>query len=391
MRGVNVKDVKENNKAILYECVRKNGPLTLADLEQLTNLSRPTVTSLIRELEDENRILRIGHNYSNVGRAPVLYGINPDVFYAVGIDFEFPICRIAISNLAGKKIASVKRKYTMNTCAEDTIHLLMQQIEQAIAESGVNKEQFLGIGLGMPGVINQAQRRSLIFERISDWKDIPVGEILSKRFEMPVLIENDVHTLVRAERRLWHREEFSNLLFISIRSGIGMSVVMNGQSLNGENGNAGFLGHMVVNTEGPRCTCGKYGCLEMYASELSMLKMYKSWTNEDLESIAALAERAYDGDIAACRVLEYAGYYLGIGIGNAALLFDISRIVINAQFDTQIILRKAQATLNENINQYRKEGQITLYSGRLEEKDFALGGCLMAIESMGDYEKSRLI
>ena len=391
MRGISVKDVKESNKALLYECVRRNGQITLATLEQLTNLSRPTVTGLIRELEDEGRLLRIGCDYSNVGRAPVLYGINPNAFYAIGVDFDFPVSRSAISNLDGEKIAASKRKFPLGANAQEVMALLAEQTRELILQSGVEREKLLGIGLGMPGVIDSRSRRSIVFERIADWKDLAVGDLLSQRLGLPVYMENDVHALTWAERRLWPLEQFSNVLFISIRYGIGMSVILDGKNLRGENGNAGFLGHTVVNTDGLQCSCGKRGCLELYNSEPAMLKMYHSWTGEAIDSMAALVSRADGGDIAACRVLEYAGYFLGVGIGNAALLFDVSRVVINAQFDIRMMLARAQETLDENINQYRNVGKIKLFTGRLEEPDYALGGCLMAIESAGVHSKPQYV
>lgn len=391
MRGINVKDVKETNKALLYECVRRNGQTTLAALEQMTNLSRPTVTGLVRELEEEGRLLRIGCDYSNVGRAPVLYGINPNAFYAIGIDFDFPVCRMAIGNLNAEKIASSRRVYPMQAAAREAVDMLVDQAEATIAQSGIQREKLLGIGIGMPGVIDARHRRSIVFERIPDWKDFEVGDLLQQRLGLPVYMENDVHALTWAERKLWSPKEFSNMLFIAIRSGIGMCVIMNGKSLSGENGNAGFLGHTVVNTDGLQCTCGKRGCLELYNSEPSMLKMYHSWTGEKAASMDELVASASAGNIAACRVLEYAGYFLGIGIGNAALLFDISRVVVNAQFDIGMMLGRAQETLNDNINRYRNVGKIKLFTGRLEEPDYALGGCLMAFEAAGVHSKPQLV
>ena len=111
-----------------------------------------------------------------------------------------------------------------------------------------------------------------------------------------------------------------------------------------------------------------------------MLKMYSEWTGQTIDSVKTLVERANDRDIDAVRVLGYAGYHLGIGLVNAALVFDVTRIVVNAQFDASAILRRAQETLDENINQYRSGGKVKLYDGRLKEPDYGLGACLMAIE-----------
>lgn len=380
MRGRNIKDVKESNKALLYECVRRNGRITLAALMEITNLSRPTVTGLIRELEDENLIIQIGFDNSNVGRAPTLYGINPNIAYAIGVDFDYPFSRISICDLSGSKIVSSHLKYPRNIDTQTAMDMLINQIDNLIAESGIDRKDFLGIGLGMPGSVDIRKKRSIVLERISDWLDYPVGDVLSERFGLPIHMENDVHALTYAERKLWEEKEFTDTLFVSIRSGIGMAVIMDGHVLNGCYGNTGFLGHTIVDIDGPRCSCGKRGCLELYCSEPAMLKMYSEWTGQTIDSVKTLVERANGRDIDAVRVLGYAGYHLGIGLVNAALVFDVTRIVVNAQFDASAILRRAQETLDENINQYRSGGKVKLYDGRLKEPDYGLGACLMAIE-----------
>ena len=259
--------------------------------------------------------------------------------------------------------------------------MLIRQIDDLIAESGIERGKFLGIGLGMPGSVDIHKKKSIVLERIPDWLEYPVGEVLSEHFSLPVYMENDVHALTYAERKLWEEDEFTDTLFVSIRSGIGMAVIMDGRVLNGRYGNTGFLGHTIVDIDGPRCSCGKRGCLELYCSEPSMLKMYSEWTGNTVDSVKALVERANGCDVDAIRVLEYAGYHLGIGLVNAALIFDITRIVVNAQFDASSILRRAQKAIDENINVYRERGgKIQLFNGRLEEPDYGLGACLMAIE-----------
>lgn len=380
MQDAHQKGVKASNKSILYECMRRNCQITLASLMEITKLSRPTVTSLVRELQEEGLIYCNGYDSSNVGRSPALYSISPNAAYAIGIDFDFPFSRTAISNLIGMKCISSHLKYPRHYITEDAMQRLMQQVEDLIIDSHIPQDRILGIGLGMPGTVDIKKGKSIILERISDWKDYPVSSILERRFGLPVYMKNDVHALTYAERNQWSEKEFSDTLFVSIRSGIGMAVVMNGFVLNGEYGNTGFLGHTIVNIDGPRCSCGKRGCLELYCSEPAILDKYCEWTDDNLDSVTTIIERANEHDVNAVRVLEYAGYHFGIGLVNAALVFDITRIVVNAQFDTKIMLKSAQHVLDENINQYRTEGRISLFTGRLKESDYALGACLMVIE-----------
>jgi len=391
VNGSNQKDVKLTNRHLLYECIRKNGPLTLTVLERTTNLSRPTVAGLVREMEKDNLIKKMGLESSSGGRAPMLYGINPDAFYALGIDFDFPTSRMAISNLNGHIVFASKKGISRRMNTRQVLDALIEQIDSLIIESGLNRSQLLGIGFGMPGTIDYKNGRSIVFERIADWQNVSLSEVLTDRFRIPVVMENDVHMLTWAERRLWTRADFSNMLFISIRSGIGMSVMMNGSVLEGQFGNAGFIGHTVVDVNGPECSCGKRGCLEVFASELHMMNMYAEKTGRALSNIRELFDIAHKEDPVAREIIASAGYYLGIGIGNAALTFDIPTVVVSAWFDHSSLLERAQETVDRTINQFRREGKIQIFPGRLCEEEYALGGCLRMIEVAQMSSASRVI
>lgn len=372
-------DTKRNNCRVVFETLKKNNGLTLLDLEWSTNLSRPTVVNMVRALEEANLIMDTGKRDSSGGRAPVLYGINPDAYYAIGVDFEYPVSRIVICDFAGEIKYSSRRENDADLTCEEAIEQLIIQIKEIIHESGIETNKFLGIGLGMPGSINLKKGMSVRFERVPGWENVDICGIITKAIGVPVYMENDVHLLYRAERELWKKKDNQDILFVAIRSGIGMAVFQRGHIIEGEFGNAGYIGHMVVQMDGLQCQCGNRGCLELYASDKAIIRNYELLTGEKVGCVEDVSTKAKGGKKEAIDVLEEAGRYLGVGIGNAISLFDINNIIVSSSFDDDILLESAQKELEQRVNIPQKR-KATIYPSKLTEEKFASGGCKLVFK-----------
>lgn len=370
----NLSDVRKANCKLIFDTLYRQDGMTLLDIEQSTGLSRPTVVGMVRAMEEVELVKALGKRESNGGRTPFIYGINPDAYYAIGIDFEFPVSRVAIANLKGMIVGNSKEEFPSELCAEEVIERLLKQINEAVKQSGIDESRFLGIGLGMPGYINLRSGLSRRFERISDWKNIEIVKHISEGTGLPVYMENDVHLLFRAERELWKRKNNQDALFIAIRSGIGSAIFQRGHIIEGEYGNAGHIGHTIVHVGGEKCTCGNSGCLELYASERAICKNYEKLTGTHIVSVEEIVAKAQSGEAAAENVLKEAGRYLGVGIGNAVNMLDIHTIIVSSYFDSSIILESAQKELDSSVN-LSQEKKAQIYPGRLPEAQFALGGC----------------
>lgn len=371
-KRANLSDVRRANCRLIFDLLYKRDGMTLLEIEKNTELSRPTVVGMVRAMEDAGLIVRLGKRESNGGRTPFLYGIRAEAFFAVGIDFEFPASRTVISDLQGNIICYSKKEFAKESSAEDAVSGLLQQIEEVIIQAKISREQILGIGMGVPGYINLKEGISVKFDRISDWVEIPIVERISEAFGIPVFMENDVHLLFRAEQELHFCEQ--DALFIAIRSGIGSAVFQKGHIVEGEYGNAGYIGHTVINIDGPQCACGNHGCLELYASENAICRNYEDITGEKFISVGKIVQKARAGEQEAERVLRAAGRYLGVGIGNAVNMLDMDQIIVSSYFDSSFILESAQGVLDHMINQPQHR-KVTLLQSKLSEKQFALGGC----------------
>jgi len=375
MKKNNLSDVKKANRQLVYECIWSHKSVTMTDLAYVTHLSRPTITSLVQEMTADNLVIKSGYGTSNGGRNPVLYHANVNAAYAMGIDLEFPKVRMAISNLECENICFSVRIYPKDA---DKDQVMKQQIDDLLLESGIDKNRLLGVGIGVPGVIDYKNNYSVFFERINGWENVLIGDIIQEYIGKPVYICNDVNLISWAERKVAHLEDIKNMLYIIIRSGIGMAIWNDGSLMQGEMGNSGRIGHMTVDKNGLQCKCGNRGCLGLYTSEKSMIRMYGELTGKELKWAGELFPLAEAGDAAALQVFETCGRYLGTGIVNVANLFDISEVVLSTSFDSSYILKSAQYALDaRKMNTIRRE--VKVRKGLLQESSFGLGGCLLVL------------
>lgn len=345
----------------------------------MTKLSRPTVVGLIHDMENECEVVKAGTRSSTGGRAPILYKINPDVSFAVGIDFEFPEIRMAICDLEYRVLCTSKEICDINMDKAQTIERLIKQLETLIDQAGIEQRKLIGIGIGLPGVIDLQNNTSVRIEKIDGWENVPIASILSDHFCLPVYIQNDINLLTLAERQLWPDSDMRNMMCIVIRTGVGLGIIVNDHIFNGEAGNAGRIGHLSVNFEGLECVCGGRGCLTLYTSERAMKRNYEKKTGQRIETCIQLSNQADQNDLAAVQVIESAGWYMGLAIVNLVNLFDVTNVVVLTAFDSTRILCSAQRSIDSRSELFRKR-TIKLYAGRLREPMYAMGGCTIVLD-----------
>lgn len=382
MKANTLSDVKRANKKLLYQTIKKKGQVTITELGRMTQLSRPTISSLVRELEDENLIAKNGYGISQGGRTPSLYNINAQAAFVIGIDLEFPPVRMAISDLECHLVFSSIRSYPLDSEKDEVLRLFFEQIDDLIRDSKIDPGRLRGVGVGIPGTIDYKNNYSVNLARISGWESVPIGQLLEKHLGIPAYIDRNVNLLSWAERKLVMKEKELDMLYIVVRVGVGLAIWTNGKLVRGEWGNAGRIGHMTMDINGPKCSCGSRGCLGLYTSERAMGEMYQKKTGRKLDKGSEIVSLASQGDKAAAEVLETVGRYMGMGILNAVNLFDITECVMLASFDLPVIMKYIHEILVQR-NLDKMKGEIHLREGKLKEEQYALGGCLLALEHIG--------
>lgn len=268
-------------------------------------------------------------------------------------------------------------------------------IEQALGEAGVCREDLAGIGIGSPGPLDP-KTGVINFSANMNVREWPLGPDLSRAMGRPVLLQNDVRVGGYGEYRLGAGREHRSMLAAFIGTGIGGCLILDGRVVEGATGNAGEIGHIVVKAKGPRCGCGRRGCLEALASRSAIARRIAKATKKGIDSTLAgkvdrrsgklksgeLAEAMAAGDPVAVKEIHRAAYYLGLGLGGLVNLLGPEIVVVGGGV-TQALGEPFLELIRESArNQILVDSDqtIRIESAALGDDAGILGAALLARE-----------
>ena len=227
--------------------------------------------------------------------------------------------------------------------ATDVVDRLVELAERAIAATRreVPGAEILGVGVGAPGPLDTKRGIVLLTPNLG-WVNMPLRQIIHDRLGLPAALDNDANCAVLGEWWVGAARGARNAIGITIGTGIGGGLVLDGRLYHGASDVAGEIGHTTIDTEGRRCKCGNYGCLEAYASgpniairaieeiEAGAVSRLPSYVGGDLKQITAQTVylAAQEGDELALEVVNDTAKFLGVGIGNLLNVFNPEVVVV---------------------------------------------------------------
>ncbi|MCD6232696.1 ROK family protein [Candidatus Aerophobetes bacterium] len=265
--------------------------------------------------------------------------------YIMGIDLGGTNIVSLLINKKGEIITRDKRKALAEEGKEKTISQIVESAK-AVIEKGRNKgisfQSILGIGIGSPGPLNTKEGIIYFAPNLPGWKNVPLKNILEKKLNIPVFLENDANAAALGEWWIGAGRDVNNLVLFTLGTGIGGGIIINGEVLHGFRDTAAEIGHMIIHEEGLLCNCGTKGCLEAYASAtgvvrrtISALKkgaksILTEMVNNHLKEITCkmVYQAAKKGDKLCKWITEETGRYLGIGIANMVNILNPEMIIL---------------------------------------------------------------
>jgi glucokinase len=200
------------------------------------------------------------------------------------------------------------------------------------------KRPIAGLGIACAGAVDAKGGSLISSPNLPRWKNAPFRNYFARRLKVPVVIENDANAAAWGERCFGAGKGAENLLYYTVSTGIGGGIIIEGKIYHGKTFNAGEIGHSVMLPSGPKCGCGKRGCLEQLASGSAIAKLAKREVKHNpgsllrklkgkvgAEQVFAAAKK---GDKLSRQVLRYALYYLGINIANMIQILDPEIVII---------------------------------------------------------------
>jgi predicted NBD/HSP70 family sugar kinase len=242
------------------------------------------------------------------------------------------------------------------------------------------EHRIIGIGVGLPGGVDEA-RGYLHFAPNLGWRDVPVGELLAERLAdtslagIPLFVQNEADVAALGELEFDPSQNADPLLYLSINQGVGAGVIVGDRLLTGSRGFAGEVGHIVLQLNGPLCSCGRRGCAEALIGPRAMLRP----DEEAAHPLADIQRRLAEQDADTVRSVKKAGSYLGMLLQNLASAYDPGCIVLGgAVVDLgDVFLQPALRTLNEYASAANLEPPIVQVS-RFGADAVAVGAAALA-------------
>ncbi|MDD5044439.1 MAG: ROK family protein [Candidatus Omnitrophica bacterium] len=247
--------------------------------------------------------------------------------YIIAIDLGGTNLKIALLDLNFR----IKARQSFPTGRLKTKFKLIAKIKSSVTEilsaEKISRSEVLGIGIGVPGPVDYGSGKVHFFPNIPGWKDVALKSILERMIRLPVLIDNDANLMCLAEARLGAAKKSKNAVCLTLGTGVGAGLLINGDLYRGSGFAAGEIGHMPLNEEGPRCNCGGRACLERYIGNKEILKSAKKYfkRNITLEELSSLAKK---GNKKAKELWYNVGIKLGIVLAGVVNLINPDRMVI---------------------------------------------------------------
>lgn len=255
---------------------------------------------------------------------------------------DFGGTKLSAASIVNGEHAWRERRRTLsaaNATAENDLRIMLQMARDLLQE-----RRPAAIGVSFGGPVDYERSLVRLSHHVPGWEETPLGQLLEEALQAPVAVDNDANVAALGEQRFGAGRGLRHLFYVTVSTGVGGGWILNGQPWRGAQGMAGEIGHTVVDPRGPRCLCGKRGCVERLASGPYMAQDARQRLQEqphqgailrrlcdgDLQAIDGelLSQAAAAGDALAREILDRGAWALGVGLGNAANLVNPQRVVL---------------------------------------------------------------
>lgn len=357
--------LKRGNRMAIIRQLRVNPGQSRVELANVLDLTKSTVSALVRELIDEGWLLeREVLVTGDIGRRPTPLFVDPGRLLLLGTQVGIGVVRVVLTSLTGEVLQHQSAAYDTTQDVEACIGELARNMLDVAARRG-EAQHIIGIGVGLPGGVDQT-RDQLIFAPLVHWHEAPIGALLREALrgtplaDVPVFMQNDADVAALGETEFNPSSMADPLLLVLVGEGVGAGLIVGGRLLTGARGLAGEVGHMVLQIDGPLCSCGRRGCAEALIGSRALLQA----DGADAPSPAAVAK---------------AGRYLGVLLQNLAVAYDPACIVLGGP-----AMELGDALLEpvrETLRQYAQAARLpepTLRVARFGADAIAVGAAALA-------------
>nr|WP_232327899.1 ROK family transcriptional regulator [Kibdelosporangium sp. MJ126-NF4]CEL14781.1 Predicted N-acetyl-glucosamine kinase 2, ROK family [Kibdelosporangium sp. MJ126-NF4]CTQ96590.1 Predicted N-acetyl-glucosamine kinase 2, ROK family (EC 2.7.1.59) [Kibdelosporangium sp. MJ126-NF4] len=315
--------------ATVFTTVLTQGPVSRVDVARRTGLSSAAVTKAARPLIEAGYLAELDSEHGGVGRpaSPLEIRAEREFFLGVKItdreligvvtDLRAQILLTRFHRLSSRKVDAV-------------VDGVAAMVTELLAESNAYKQRTHCLGVTVAGDVDR-EAGHVRYSPFLHWHDVPLADLLAEKIDMEITVDNDVKAITVAERWFGNGVGADSFALVTLGTGIGCGLVVNGRVVTGSHGVAGEIGHIPVFGDGPPCHCGASGCVEAVASMDAIVDQARTTTGERDLTIDEIIAGARMGDKALRRVFARAGVAIGRGLAAMANLVGPERIIVSGE------------------------------------------------------------
>jgi glucokinase-like ROK family protein len=341
----NQEKVRKVNKSIILNMLRLHAPISRAQVANLTGLNRGTVSNIVNVLIEEGLVFEDEQKGSGIGRPAISLGLRPDGGAVIGVEIGVDFITVLLTNFVAEKIWDIHIQTDPSQSQTSIISQAEQLMDQALFVASEQHLRPLGIGIGLPGLVNVHQG-NLIMAPNLHWRNVPLRLMWNQRFHLPIFIENEANLAALGEYYFGIAQNVDNFIYLSAGIGLGGGIMMGGKIFRGGNGYAGEIGHIQRDPAGEQCGCGRIGCWETQVGPRAVLHRVKNELqscsdsslleacsgNVDNLTFEMVIKFALEGDTLCRRAIEAVAVHLGMGIADMVHIFNPELVLIGGAF-----------------------------------------------------------
>ncbi len=392
----NQEKVRKVNKSIVLNMLRLHAPISRAQVANLTGLNRGTVSNIVNILIEEGLVFEDEQKGSGIGRPAISLGLRPDGGAVIGVEIGVDFITILLTNFVAQEIWDTRIQMDASQSQTEIISQAEQLIDQALLIAGEHRLRPLGIGVGLPGLVN-AHQGNLIMAPNLHWMNVPLRLIWNQRFHLPIYIENEANLAALGEYYFGIARDVDSFIYLSAGIGLGGGIMVGGRLFRGGRGYAGEIGHIQRDPTGERCGCGRIGCWETQVGPRAVLHRVKkelqshsdrsllSACADDVDSLTfeMVVQFALEGDALCRQAIEEVAVHLGMGIADMVHIFNPELVLIGGAFiqAKDILHPIIEKTIFSNVLQPCADGLRVAFSER-GANDCVLGAIAIVLDDI---------
>ncbi|QFR01110.1 ROK family transcriptional regulator [Streptomyces phaeolivaceus] len=332
------RDIRTANRYEVLRQIIAKSPTSRQELAAATGLSLATVATLVGELLDLRMITEVGFEDSAGGRPRGLVAVNASGGALIGVDIAETYVHVELFDLALNVLARAEEDVRAGeTLPEQMVGHVAAAVGSVVAQAGTEGARVLGVGVSVPGQVDRATGISE-YAPNWDWHDVPLLDLLTEHIAYPLYLDNPLRAVAVAELWFGAARGRGDAVVVTLGTGVGAGLVLDGGLHRGVSNSAGEWGHTTIALDGRLCRCGNHGCVETYVGAAGIMLNLRELSpdsallhpEDQTATIAALAQGVARRDPEALEVVRDTARYLGAALADLVNLFNPEVVVLSS-------------------------------------------------------------